>query len=94
MKTLVYSNLGEIAMNRNNYDESIDYYTQTINAAPDFFTASIRKTNSHLQLSRIYRQKKDFETAENLFGASNIPDAFGQFIEIAMLTSRIHSFIV
>lgn len=64
MKTLVYSNLGEIAMNRNNFDESIDYYTQTINAAPDFFTAAIRKTNAHLQLSRIYRQKKDFKTAE------------------------------
>jgi AraC-like DNA-binding protein/tetratricopeptide (TPR) repeat protein len=63
MKTLVYNNLGEIALNQHKLDKSISYYQQTIATEPGFNGEFVRKASAHLQLSRVYRKKTDFSKA-------------------------------
>jgi AraC-like DNA-binding protein len=61
MKTLVYNNLGEIAMSRGNYEDAVEHYSRTLYTDSVYSTATIRKINAHIQLSRVFRMKQDFE---------------------------------
>ena len=61
LKTLVYNNMGEIELQLKNYTAAINYFNKTINAPTDYVYANFRHTNSHIQLSQIYKETHQYD---------------------------------
>lgn len=68
MKTLVYNNMGEIEMQLKNYSAAIEFFNKTLNTPTDYPLANVRHTNSHINLSKIY--KETYQNDSSLYHAN------------------------
>ncbi len=56
MKTLVYNNMGEIELQLKNFTAAMNHFKKTLVTPSDYALANLRHTNSHINLSQIYKE--------------------------------------
>lgn len=59
MQSVLYNNLGEIAVKQQKYQDAINYYTFTLNLPSGFSYETIRRLNANINLSYVYNKLND-----------------------------------
>lgn len=63
MKTILYNNLGELEIKKENYQSAIEWFDKTLAIPENYPTWQERKTTANINLSKIYRTLDNYNEA-------------------------------